>query len=684
MRFLHSTYVLVAFGVLLVARYGGPLAFSAEAKVEPLADGEAEMWLRWVIPLPKQVRFEGNLAMPVADIALQLRRDATDIERQAADELDGLLAKKTGVKHFNGDFPIRIGICNAEGKIDGKPIPNAEKLSGLKNADQAYVITPLRPSGIAVAALTERGVYFGVKTLQQLLESRLAIGKLTMPIVTVLDWPDLAERGEWEFHRDLVGEIEFFADRKLNLIEAHCARLSLDDQGRGVATIDTELLEAARLRAIKWLPIITHLDQLPRAAIYKRYPEAKAEGEHARLTPGGGAEALCFSQPKTAELLAEWFTSLSSVKGVDEICVWLSEAHLWCSCPKCRARGQFVLEAEACIRAWQSARKKDPNVGLRILLTQGSYSTNEKVLAAASDPAVRVIYYDGGRTYNSSRDPLIYPLLEDFVGKGRWLGVYPQIGASWWLVCPWSGPQFVKFRMKEFVDKGLKCVCVRASSDDRFSDFNITAMAEWSWNAGGRNEREFALAWATRRGLVDPEKAADWAVMLGPVSWDVYGSGIPARHFRGFPQKMIESRAEPKLGSGMFRYFPTVKHIDHDLTICRDALKLAEDLGDAAIIGETQVIRGYVRMVKSTHTLASVVAGKQQLGDAERESLQGTFDELAHAAADVVDGLETWRKAILPDERPGRFLNAVNTANQTVSGIAAALAPFGIKQKSTP
>jgi hypothetical protein len=45
------------------------------------------------------------------------------------------------------------------------------------------------------------------------------------------------------------------------------------------------------------------------------------------------------------------------------------------------------------------------------------------------------------------------------------------------------------------------------------------------WNAKGRSEREFALAWATRKGLENPEEIACWMEMMGPVSWNVYGSG---------------------------------------------------------------------------------------------------------------------------------------------------------------
>ena len=48
------------------------------------------------------------------------------------------------------------------------------------------------------------------------------------------------------------------------------------------------------------------------------------------------------------------------------------------------------------------AREHNPKVKLRILLTQGSYDSNDKVLPEVP-PEVEVSYYDGGRTYFRQR-----------------------------------------------------------------------------------------------------------------------------------------------------------------------------------------------------------------------------------------------------------------------------------------
>jgi len=655
---------------------------AAGPRVEPIASADAEVWLRWVIPLPKRVRFQGRLKLAAGDVALRARRNATDVERTAVRESAELILTRTRAGELRGPFSILIGVCDPQGTVDGISVPGAAELARLPNADQAYVIAPLPEPGIAVAALTERGVYHGVKTLQHFLEAHLAPGQIMLPVVAVLDWPDLAERGQWG--GSCVRDIEYLADRKMDLVEVH-AKLSFDERGRGVATLDAKRQEDARLHAVKWVPIVTHLDQIAGSGIYQRYPELKGKGKKAQSSWGPEVFAPCFSQPKMPEILADWFVSLAATPGVEDICVWLSEDHVQCECEGCQAKGQFALEAEACVRAWKLARQRNPKVRLRILLTQGSYATNDKVLdAAAEAPEVGITYYDGGRTYDSSRDPMIYPLLAEAARKGRWLGCYPQLTASWRIVCPWSGPQFVRFRMGEFADKGLQCLCGYATPDNRFYDFNVTAAAEWSWNAHGRTEREFALAWATRRRLGDPEKAAEWATMLGPVGWDVYGSGIPYPQFFGRTADLIRKRARPELGQGMFRYFPTPEHTDNALAICGRALGLAQELRDPAILAETRTIQGYVQMVKAIHAIAITVAGRQKLEPAEAERVQAAFDALVAAGTEVTRGLQAWRAAVAPDSTASRFLDTVSVTDQAVSAVGAALEPLGIQDKEKP
>jgi len=627
---------------------------------------EEALWLRRVIPLPQEVAIRGKCEIPVGEVRLRLRKQAGDVEKNAAAQLASLLTQQTGNGNDKGQFEILIGVCDAKGQIEDVTLPDAARLGSLPNPEQAYLIRPIGTNRLVLTARNAAGVYYAAVTLHQLLKSKCQADTLTIPLVTVTDWPDLAERGEWG--GSSLGDIKWLAYHKMNLVEAHAESLKVTEDGKGVATICPQHLETGRLCGLKLVPILTHLDQLMRTGVFKMYPELQGRGKSARHPGLDTVLAPCFSQPKMIDILADWMNSLARQKGVTDICVWLTEHHVQCGCEQCQQAGQYVLETRAILQSWRIARKQYPHLGLRILLTQGSYATNDKVLAEV--PAeVGVSYYHGGQTYNSSRDPLIYPVLEEYLAKGRWLGCYPQLTASWRIVCPWSGPQFIKYRMTEFVQKKLKCLCGYAVPNNRLYDFNITAAAEWSWNVDGRDEREFAIAWATRQGLRDPEAAADWAVMLGPVGWDVYGSGIPYPWFSGALGKKFKEQSPLRLGEGMFRYFPTVDHIAEDLAVTEKALEIAAKLNSPTILAETRVLQGYVKMAKEIYGVSKLIRAKKPLTDRERTQLQTTLARLSQAGQQTTNSMREWEQSVRPGIGGSRFKDTLDFIGNTVSTI---------------
>lgn len=656
------------------------LVTSATASIsrQPVSVAEQARWIQHVIPLPKQIRIEQKIRIPPSQVMVRTREGAGRLEREAARRLLELLRSKGAPEAGAPIFEIVVGVCDKQGHLADIQVPAARRLPELPNREQAYVIEPIGDDAIALAALDEPGVFYAARTLYQLIERKFRRGELIIPLAHVLDWPDLAERGEWG--GSSTRDIEWLASQKMNLVEAHVG-LHVTPDGKATAEIDPELLERGRLNAVKVVPIITHLDQLQRTGIYDVYPELMGKGDSARA---GRVIAPCFSQPKMGEIIAGWIRALAAHEGVTDICAWLSEMHVQCGCEGCRQAGQYVLEARALVNGWRQAVKKYPNLRLRILLTQGSYDSNDKVLAEVP-PEVGVTYYHGGRTYNSSRDPMIYPLLEDYAAKGRWLGCYPQLTASWRIVCPWSGPQFIKYRMTEFVDKGLKCLCGYATPDNRLYDFNVTAAAEWSWNAHGRTEKEFAEAWAIRRRIKHPEQVAQWAVMLGPVGWDVYGSGVPYPHFFGHAAKLVKDKTRPVLGEGCFRYFPSAEHIEEDITTCEKAFSTARQIGDPKLIAESEVIGGYVKMLREIYTIADLVSREEKPSDDVRRKLQEAMSMLVKAEMQTTSALEAWERAC-SDNNIGtsRFTDTVDVTHKTAADIGRVLARLGIRDPAGP
>ncbi len=659
------------------------LSAAAVAAPAQVSEQEQARWIRWAIPLPKEIAIPRKVVLPASEVKLRVVGKSGGPTQTAAQELRALFKEKAKADLSRGRFEIVLGVCDAAGRLGGLAVPDAARLKSLPHPEQAYLIRPVGENRLALAALDPRGAYYAAQTLKQLLEAQFDEGRVAVPLAVVTDWPDLEWRGEWggSANRDVV----WMSHLKMNRVESH-VRLTMTKDGRGTAHADQALIDLSRAHALNLVPIITHLNGLRRTGIYKFYPQLQGKGKSAGLKDHSRLIAPCCADPKIAEIFGDWMAALGSQPGVTDVCAWLTETHQHCSCPACSKVGQWAFEARRLVQGWRLARKKCPHLHLSILLTQGSYDTNDKVLAEIP-PEVGVTYYDGGRTYDSSRDPMIYPLLEKYAAKGGWLGCYPQLTASWRIVCPWSGPQFIKFRMTEFVDKKLRALVGYATPNNKLYEFNITAAAEWSWNAHGRSEREFALAYWTRQRVKDPEAAADWAMMLGPVGWDVYGSRIPAHNFFGRAASLVANRVRPKLGKkGMFRYFPTAARIDQDLAICDRAMALAQRVGDPHMILETRVIRGYVQMIKSIYEICTRVSRSKLPPYPVRVELQQQLNALLLAAADISDALKQWELLCGDGKRIGgsRLVDTIDVTQKTAADIADSLAALGLRNPLKP
>ena len=658
------------------------LTMGAHGAPTPERAGHVQEWLNWLLPLPQEISIEQQVTLASTDVRIRLRDGAGELEQNAARQLRSVFLEKAGVDAAAGEqFEILVGTCDDAGRIGSTSVPDAARLRELPNREQAYLIRPLGSSRLVLAALDARGVFYATLTLRQLLEPKFRGGNVTIPLATVTDWPDMAERGEWGCSS--ARDVEWLAERKMNLVEFHTTHMT-DKDGKAVTDINQALLLRGRINAVKMVPIISHLNSMGRRGVYAAYPELRGKGKRA-VYKADSTElyAPCASNPKLHEIMAEWMLGYARCEGVRDISCWLGELRQRCECEACSEVGQFALETRAFVKAWQIARKQVPDLRIRILLTQGSYASNDSVLAEVP-PEVGVTYYDGGKTYDSSREPMIYPLLADYAAQGRWLGCYPQLTPSWRIVNPWSCPQFVKYRMTEFVDKKLVSLGGYVVPDNRLFDFNVTAAAEWSWNAHGRDERQFALAWATRGDIPHPETAADWAVMLGPVSWDIYGARLIERYFfhPSTIEAMVAARVEPAFGQGLFRYIPDWDHLRRNLATCRAALRLAEQVGSPAMLAESKAILTYYEMLEQLCRMCTVLARRGLLGDPELGELQDALNRFTLAGGLNVEALCDWERAVRVGAGSGRFRECVESTEGTVCAAARALVPLGMRDTS--
>jgi hypothetical protein len=648
---------------------------AAGAEIVKVGEEEENAWLNWLIPLPKEIGIEGKVRLSAVQV--RLRPGAGEVEQYAA----SLLRERMGGDE-EAEFEVLVGLFDEEGRVGELALPEVHRrLLGLPNWEQAYAIWPVGEGGLVLAALGEQGMWNGAQTLRQLLERNGGAGEGMLPLARVADWPDLAQRGLWD--DTFTGEqIEWMAAHKLNRIDCHTG-LKVNEEGRGTVErlpakraqeIDGMDFPAfCRLRGMEYVPIITHLSHLKRTGMYDVLPELKGKGAAAE----GRFIAPCAAQPQFAGILKDWMTALAARPNVGEIAIWLGEEVDQCECDACRSAGQHLMEARAIVNAYRGVREDYPELRLWVLLSQGSYPSNDRILDELPTE-VGVIYYHGIKTYDSSREPMIYYRLREEAARGRGVGVCPQLTVSWAVVCPWSGPQFARARMAEFVDKGLSLMSGYATPDIRLYAFNVAAAAEWGWNAHGRDEREFALAWATRKGMEDPAAAAEWAVSLGQVSWNVYGSLVPY-HFIGQwgeAVRAVENRVRPIPGEGMFRYFASREQFERDLERCARALKLARELGEPELIEESLVVEGYVRMVRAFYDIGESVWRKD--APLPVDELREQLAELNAACRQTNDALRRWEGLFGEDVGGGRFDGTLEMAEEAAAAVGAALADMGV------
>lgn len=603
-----------------------------------LAPEEAARWKLYLTPLPKKVEITGAISLERGSVELRAPGGEDAILKQTVREMNELLGEPAGSAP---GFTIVL-------QMGG---PEAEDLKGLKNSGQAYSISPLADSrGLKLTALTPTGLFYAWKTLEQLVRSRSEGGHLTLPVLRVLDWPDMEDRGLWG--TDNWRHLKWMAARKMNIVE-QISTLKVDEKGGATAGLQPQrepMVEEAPLYGMKAVPVVLHLEQLEGTGLFRAYPGLRGKSEHKGV--------ICYSRPEFREILRDWIVSLASLPNVHEIDVWMTE-NLWphtagCECDECRQEDWAVLEARTIIAAWRMAREKRPDLGLRILTSEATEDSNQAIFRELP-PEVKIWYYHSLLTYCTSRDPMLRPYLAETARAGRWVGVCPNLVAAVNTTQPFTSPQFVHGRMKEFLEKGMSGLIGYATPRVQYSYFNVEAAAEWGWNLNGRTPRDFALSWAVRQGLKDPEKFAEWCETLGEASWEVYGSDWPAGEQRSIPGKSAERLLKgtlPPLGFVLWDAFrlpwgdiKSAKRLEENLTNAGRAVRLAREMGRPEFYFESLYIQGHLQALKALYELRSLVRDGRVEPD-RRDEARRWFREYIRGLEQAADVLPRWEATV--------------------------------------
>lgn len=613
----------------------------------PVSPEQATQWVRYTVPLPKQIQITDQVIVPGNEVDIVYPGGSPLLIQQAASELrEALSGSPTPIVVPNPQWTIQI-------QVGG---PEADPLQSYPNSGQAGLIqSNIEQARMTLIALTPQGAYYVAKTVAQLIKGWKQGTQVSIPVLTVTDWPDMADRGVWGL--DASYYLRWQSDRKMNYME-QIASTSVNTQGQAVVSMADYkqiMLNDGPKYAFNPVPAVPHLDTMASKGVFAAYPDLKAQGATA------DPEAACYSRPKIFEILGDWIKGCAAMNNVTEVDVWMSEnlgSYTGCQCTDygCKYGNRDLLEVQAILNGWQQARQQYPNLGLRILVSEETAASNPQILAMLPS-GVKFMYYHSLLTYTSSETPMIPTYLQTAAGT-QYVGVVPSMSAATIadIYEPFTGAQFMRYRMNEFVNKNLSGVLGYPKPRIFYYELNMDAAAEWSWNTAGRSAHEFALSYAVRRGFSNPELFAQWSDALGPVAWDVYGSAWPVDEMRKSQAKVadqLKNGTLPELGTVLWGVYPkpwgdikTVQQLDDDVAAAAQAVAIANQMNIPEYKQESLVIQGYINSLKALYELKQRVQPGGVIAPENHQAANQYFHMYVNSLAQARTALPAWENTL--------------------------------------
>jgi len=575
--------------------------FSAE---EPAANIP---WANYLIPLPQEMAVSSTVRIAPDQISFVTPSDASAMVTQAVAELRTAYQKKGECNPAGNDFIIHIGKLAADGRVNGQAVEGAERLKQAPHSDQAYLIRPVGSNALVVAGLNDKGVFYGIQTLAQLLTAKLTKTEAVIPMAVITDWPDMDERGVWNVGYSTPGFIPWMAALKLNYTLLQSGPILKKGEPAQCPPLPMDLIRQATHCAFHLVPHPRHYDFWFSYGDTNLYPELVGKGESARHPdyfryPQNeqyhksleNIRCPCASNPKFQELVADWVRSAAE-QGVREVGLWLTELYpCQCACEKCMQDGphQYVLETKASIAAIKQVQRDYGDLIGRIFIdltaqTEKEVQDTYACLAMVPPTGVRVeIVFTPNKAF------------ADFAAKGRWLSTYngPRLVPG-----PSSGGGLFRFGVatpmlisvgKYYTNHFSALYCmgqvyvpadIGGNYQKIFGNYQLHALAEWTWNVKGRAPAAFAEAWAIRQGLPAPDRFAAWIGIMEPLEIKV--SALNCDDILGKSLKAISAK-QPLPAK-----FPKPELLTNSLAECARAIPLARACGDPSLMEETLLLQ---------------------------------------------------------------------------------------------
>ncbi len=590
----------------------------------PLKSQESIKVQRFLHPMPHELR--------ISPLAYQFSASECSISFDSK----ALPETKLALKNFKANWQQRYGTAlkSQAGKLNiiagvvkNYPRLQAAAKAGIfdvkylaerPNSEQAYTIATSvadNKVNVYVVANDAIGLNYGLLTLEQLLQSLSVGSKIVLPQANIVDWPDIKERGFCSnsggnaFFDKATGRLKLYGDLKLNI---HYDWIYMNVSSAKKISYNNDIqvrIKEAKKYFVTQIPILVHMDYLfnPTSHALCNFPEIAAVGKTGKRIYGSqSGKTFCYNNPKSQVVLDQIFEAIARAGLGDRLQVWLGESKSCCHCKKCKGdlRQHFINEVKHIIHAYNKARLINPKMKMDLLFTQSTYPYNYQLLSYIPKDIGIDIYSGSGpaNTYKSRiGEYYLTPQAEEIVASGYDTGALPSVGPSiLWdsIVFPTFMSQFVKLRMSETKIRGLNRVVVWMSGI--FSQpLNLEAVAEFSWNVGGRTSREFIAAWAMRQGMKNPDKIA---AIIKKLEYPIraLGAGMRTRSMK-YPLTRMVSLLNGKKPhwSKYFEMLAGFEYANHEelarvLKECNTTIKLAQTEGNRELITGTLLVQAWV------------------------------------------------------------------------------------------
>ncbi len=619
------------------------MAVGAAGELVQLDQAGAAAWRRELMPLPHEISIAEIRKIKPAEVGIRGRPGAAGLEQIAVSNVVALFREKAGIEPAAKNYEILIGLMDEQGRLDGIEVPAGARLKDVPNSDQAYVIQPVGADRLVVAAVNERGLYYGTRTLAQWLERHLTPAQAEIPVACIVDWPDLEERGFWHMPAK---QIPWLASLKMNRFFLS-VRFSVDEAG--VHPDPPDIL--ARQAGAEWISPFDHAREygaeLVRGTSHydyweknkpgylKFYPELPGKGDAAwnpaSREAGGQQRVPCASNPDLVKILTVVMADLAAQRA-SEVMIWMSEypaAH--CECENCVKTGQYVAEVKAAIAAWESAKKSYPHLKLSVFFGRGGLASARHPLTERyPDEEIKTIMDilppDVAMRPSMGCDGPDGRLLADYAGSGKRISRMNVVS----LTAAYRS-EHVRARMQQIVDGKYIGAWqftpgAGGGNPDKFYRqyrYQLCALAEYSWNASGRTAGEFAEAWACRQGYADPAGFVAWIAAMDmpqavrlPKCWP--SSGLS--WFNNLAQMARDKKWDDSLVNP--------DELPAGALQAGRALKLAEKLNAPDLIAQSQLLLAYCRLEQAGHDFIASLSDQYQAGAARQafDRLQDMFN----------------------------------------------------------